>query len=53
MEQLPAKKYLFIGYAFYGLGVSASFIGNASRVIIGFNVYEVLENFFKVIFHQE
>lgn len=37
-----ARKYLFVGYIFYALGVSASFIGNVSRVLIGFNVYEAI-----------
>jgi len=37
-----ARKYLFIGYIFYAIGVSASFIGNVSRVLIGFNVYEAM-----------
>jgi len=38
------KKYLFIGYLFYGLGVSASFIGGAYRTITGFTLYENIGN---------
>jgi len=34
------KKYLIIGYIFYGLGVSASFIGGAYRTLTGFTLYE-------------
>ena len=50
-KYIDAKKYLLIGYIFYALGVSASFTGNVSRVLIGFNVYEamggyVLKSFF-------
>ncbi len=36
------KKYLFTGYIFYAAGVSASFSGNVSRVLIGFNIYEAM-----------
>lgn len=45
-ECYNTKKYLFIGYVFYILGVSASFIGNASTAIVGFNIYETIGNYF-------
>ncbi|MBF8436519.1 hypothetical protein I0Q91_05480 [Halanaerobiaceae bacterium Z-7014] len=34
------KLYLGLGYVFYGLGVSASFVGSAFNPILGFSVYE-------------
>ena len=48
---IDVKKYLFLGYLFYGLGVASSFLGSAFESVTGFSLYEktgtfIMDSFF-------